>query len=99
MTGEELYFEGQERLSRQLGNAQYSGAHSQDIMRDVYANYTLPAAELGYPPAIKDVVDHCMARKDYIVTVKWLKKYKGFTGFSNMKMLTIFGPSIMKLAF
>lgn len=94
MSKEELYAEGVELLSKRLENTAYTGTHSEDIRANIYSNYFLPAANAGYPPAIKEVVKYLMLRNDKSKALSWCEKYKEITHCSQSELIQLFGPSL-----
>ena len=99
MTAEELYYKGQEYLYRALNKTQYTGVHSCDIRDYVYKNYTLPAAEHGFAPAIMDVAKKYIEDRNYIDAGFWIREYKTITQCSRIDLCFIFGASTIAKIF
>ena len=96
MTGQELYDEGCQHLRCALEATPYTHIHSEDIRANVFANYILPAAKQDCLPAIKDVVDYYMGRKEYHEASQWIMRYKEIAKCGKMELLKVFGARILR---
>ena len=99
MTGKEFYEEGQKQLSASLKSTPYTHIHSEDVRVWVNKCYFIPAANLGYIPAILEMYDYYSFRNDFKECLHWIGQYRKVTKCSNGHLMRVFGIDCIKKSF